>query len=393
MAAPTRTRRRWLVLAVAVAAQAATSSLVYGLPFVIPALRAAEGLSLAEVGALVVAPVLGVLVALIAWGAAADRFGERVVMTIGMAGTGLAGLAAAAVPGLAPFGALLVVAGAFSASIGAASGRAVLGWFATGERGLAMGIRQTCQPIGVGVAALTLPPAAQAWGYRWAVVVPAALCLVMAVLVAVALLDPPRTPAVAGERTGSPYRAARLWRVHAASALLVGPQFIAGTFALSYLVSEQGWNAVTAGAALAGVQVFGAAGRIGAGAWSDRVASRMRPMRAIAAGAAVAMLVWALGDALAPWLAVLGLVAAMVVSVTDNGLAFTATAELAGPTWAGRALGVQNTGQNAMALAIAPVFATVVTAVDWTVALAAAAVMPVLAMLLTPVRGESLDHR
>ncbi|MGQ0840619.1 MFS transporter [Actinokineospora sp.] len=384
-------RRRWLILAVAVAAQSATTSLVYGLSFLMPFLRAEENLSLAQAGAIVVAPVLGVLLMLIAWGAAADRFGERVVMTIGMVGTGGAGLAAAAVPGIAALVALLVVAGAFSASIGAAGGRAVLGWFGAEERGLAMGIRQTCLPIGVGIAALTMPPVAAEWGYRAALVIPSALCLATAVLVAMALLDPPRPPARDVARSGSPYRFARLWRVHLASALLVGPQFIAATFALTYLVSEQGWNPVTAGAALAAVQIGGAAGRIGAGLWSDRVASRMRPMRIIAGAAAVAMLVWAAGDVVAPWLATVGVIAVMIVSVTDNGLGFTATAEMAGPFWAGRALGVQNTGQNGMALAIAPLFAVAVTSIGWPLALALAAAFPLAAMVLTPVRGETLE--
>ncbi|GLZ37521.1 MFS transporter [Actinokineospora sp. NBRC 105648] len=375
---------RWGILTVAVAAQAATTALVYGLPFVIPALRAAEGLSLTAAGTLAVTPVLGVLVALIAWGAAADRFGERVVMTIGMAGTGLAGLAAAVLPGIPTLAVMLAIAGVFSASISAASGRAILGWFTT-DRGLAMGIRQTCTPIGIGFAALTLPPAAQAWGYRWSLVIPAGLCLVIAVVVGFFLEDPPRTPAKHVAETRSPYGTTPLWRVHAASALLVGPQFVTATFALTYLVSEQGWSPVTAGAVLAVVQILGAAGRIGAGAWSDRVGSRMRPMRQIAFAACASVLLWALGDLVSPWLAVTGLILAMVISVTDNGLAFTATAELAGPHWAGRALGIQNTGQNGMALAVAPAFAAVVTAVSWPWALLLAAVLPAIAVPLTPV--------
>ncbi|MBM7770860.1 MFS family permease [Actinokineospora baliensis] len=376
--------RRWWILAIAVVAQAAVTSLTYGLPFMLPQLRDELGLSLTGGGTLVVVPVLGVLLALIAWGAAADRFGERTVMAIGMAGTGLAGLAAAAVSGVVALGAMLVVAGIFSASITSASGRAVLGWFEASERGLAMGIRQTCTPIGVGFAALVLPPAAQAWGYRWALVVPAALCLVLAVVVALWLLDPPRVAAKHVEETRSPYRTPTLWRVHTASALLVAPQFISSTFALTYLMSEHGWNPVTAGAVLAVVQLFGAAGRIGAGVWSDRVGSRMRPMRIIAVAVAAALVVWALGGS--TWVAVVGLIAVLIISVTDNGLAFTATAELAGPFWAGRALGIQNTGQNLMALAIAPAFAAVVTAVDWPLAIGLAAAAPLVAAVVTPVQ-------
>ncbi|GAA4414584.1 MFS transporter [Actinokineospora soli] len=380
--------QRWVILGVAVAAQAAMSALVYGPPFVLPQLRAEEGLSLTEASTLVVAPMLGMLLTMIVWGALADRFGERLVMTVGMLGSAAAGFAAAQVPGVVGLAVLLTVAGLFSASISAASGRAVLGWFDVSERGLAMGIRQTCTPLGVGIAALTLPPAAVAWGYRGALVVPAVLCLLAGIAVAVLLKNPPRPEKRHVEATGSPYRVARLWRVHAASALLVGPQFIASTFALTYLVAQQGWDAVAAGALVAVVQVVGAGARIVAGVWSDRARSRMRPMRTIAALAGLAMLLWAVGDAVAPWLALAGLVATLVVSVMDNGLGFTASAELAGPYWAGRAIGVQNTGQGVVGLAVAPLFAALATALPWPAALAVAAAMPVVAVLVTPVRGE-----
>ena len=52
---------------------------------------------------------------------------------------------------------LLVLAGALGASVNAASGRAVMGWFHARERGLALGIRQTAIPIGGAAAAAGLP--------------------------------------------------------------------------------------------------------------------------------------------------------------------------------------------------------------------------------------------
>ena len=42
------------------------------------------------------------------------------------------------------------------------------------------------------------------------------------------------------------------------------------------------------------------------------------------------------------------------MTVADNGLAFTAVAERAGPFWSGRALGVQNTAQFLTASAVPP---------------------------------------
>jgi sugar phosphate permease len=275
--------------------------------------------------------------------------------------------------------------------VNAASGRVVLGWFSARERGLAMGIRQTAQPLGVGIAAATLPPLADHFGFATAVALPAVLCLLASVLVWFVVVDPPRPPRTVSAAT-SPYTgstARTLIRLHTASATLVVPQFVSATFAVTYLVSSRDWSPVAAGQLVAVVQLVGAAGRIVAGVWSDRVASRMRPMRQIAVLALVTMVLWALGDVLDSWLAVAALVAALIVSVTDNGLGFTATAELAGPFWAGRALGVQNTGQNIAAMAAAPLFSLLITAFGYPAALLLAAAFPAAGAALTPVAGES----
>jgi sugar phosphate permease len=383
--------RRWFILAIGVTAQATTCSFLYGLPFLIPTLQADHGLSLTSASVLISAPLLGLLLALIAWGAAADRFGERTVMTTGLGLTGALLLVSLALPGFVLFGLGLLVSGACAASVNAASGRVVLGWFSARERGLAMGIRQTAQPLGVAIAAATLPSLADHFGFATAVALPAVLCLVSAALVWFVVVDPPRLARTVSSAT-SPYTgpaATTLFRLHTASAMLVVPQFVSATFAVTYLVSARGWSPVAAGQLVAIVQVVGAAGRIVAGVWSDRAGSRMRPMRLIAVAALVTMILWAVGDVLDSWLSVAALVATLIVSVTDNGLGFTATAELAGPFWAGRALGVQNTGQNLAAMAAAPLFSTVITAFGYPLALVAAALFPAAGAALTPVAGES----
>jgi MFS family permease len=153
-----------------------------------------------------------------------------------------------------------------------------------------------------------------------------------------------------------------LWRIHAASALLVVPQFAVATFALVFLVDAHGLEPVTAGRLLAIAQACGAFSRLGAGVWSDRVGSRMRPMRALAVATALILAALAAGAAVrAPW-AVAALFAAIIISASTNGLAFTAVAEHAGPSWAGRALGIQNTGQNAFGAVTPPVLAAVIGA-------------------------------
>ena len=179
-----------------------------------------------------------------------------------------------------------------------------------------------------------------------------------------------------------------MWRIHAASALLVVPQFAVATFALVFLVDAHGLDPVTAGRILAVAQACGAFSRLGAGVWSDRVGSRMRPMRTLAVATALILAALAAGAAVrAPWAAAV-LFAAVIVSVSTNGLAFTAVAEHAGSSWAGRALGIQNTGQNAFAAATPPVLAAVIGAAGYAVAFGAVALFPLAAAALVPVGGE-----
>ncbi len=192
-------------------------------------------------------------------------------------------------------------------------------------------------------------------------------------------------------RAGSPYRGGQgrvLWRIHAASALLVVPQFAVATFALVFLVDQHGLAATTAGRLLAAAQACGAASRLGAGAWSDRVGSRLRPMRLLAVAIALIVAALAAGAAVrAPW-AVGVLLVAVVLAVSTNGLSFTAVAEHAGSSWAGRALGIQNTGQNAFAAATPPTLAAVIGSAGYPAAFGIVALFPLAAAALLPVHRE-----
>jgi sugar phosphate permease len=385
-----RQPNRWLILSLGLAAQTATSAYLYGLPMLLPQLRQEDQLSLAAAGWVVAAPSLGLLATLILWGAAADRRGERGVMALGLALAGGFLVVAALVHGAFPRLALLALAGAGGASVNAASGRVVLGWFASHERGTAMGVRQTAQPLGVALAALTFPPIADAAGVGWALALPAVLCLLISGLVLAFVVDPPRDPLVSATSSGSPYGVPTLWRLHASSALLIVPQFAISVFALEFLVTQRGWAPVDAGRLLFGFQIMGAVGRLAAGRWSDVVGSRLRPMRVIAVAAAVTMLAMALGAGTGSVIAVVAVGIGTVVSVADNGLGFTAVAELAGSQWAGRAMGVQNTSQNVIATLTPALLGGLIASAGFSVGFAVVAVFPLLAVLATPVAAETL---
>jgi sugar phosphate permease len=385
-------RRRWAMLAISTCAQSASSLFANGAAFLIPFLHDERHLSLARAGILVAMPTLGFVLTLIAWGALVDRVGERRVLVSGLALTALAGGAAAlSSDSYVLIGAFLLLGGMAAASTNAASGRVVVGWFPPERRGLAMGVRQMAQPLGVGVAALTIPPLASAYGIGWALALPAITAGVLAIACAIVVKDPPR-PSRANASAASlanPYRGSRLLvRIHSVSVLLVVPQFVVWTYGLVWLISDRGWSAGTAGLVITLAQVLGAFGRIAAGALSDRVGSRMRPLRWVALAAVFVMLLLALTDELNSSLSVLLLVLATVITVADNGLAFTSVAEIGGPFWGGRAMGAQNTAQFLAAAIVPPVVGALIGAVGYPAAFAITAFLPAAAVPLVPVELE-----
>ncbi|QQD76584.1 MFS transporter [Curtobacterium sp. YC1] len=384
--------RAWTMLALGVGAQAAGTLVVTAPALLIPSLHA-DGTPLPVAGLLSAAPTFGMVLTLIAWGAITDRIGERVVIAGGLALTTIAAVGAWAAAGDPVLLGLAFLAGGMtSASTNAASGRVVVGWFPKERRGLAMGIRQMSQPLGVTLAALTVPQLAEASSIRAALVLPVVLCAVLAVCCAVGITDPPR-PARAAVATvpANPYRSdGFLWRVHAVSVLLVVPQFTLSTYGLVWLVGL-GWSTPAAGLLVGASQFVGAVGRILVGVWSDRVGSRVGPLRVVAVGAAAVMGLLALVDVTHLAAGAVFLVIATSVTVADNGLAYTSVAEAAGPYWSGRALGAQNTGQFIAASAVGPGVGALVTTVGFAGSFGIVAVLPLLALPLVPRVDRSSD--
>ena len=390
------TLRRWYLLVVALFATLFANVFINGVAFLIPTLHTDFGLDLAQAGLISAMPKFGMVPTLIAWGYVVDRAGERFVLWVGSALTAAAALAAAAVAGngshsLAAVSVLLFLGGMAAASSNSASGRLVVGWFPPEQRGLAMGIRQTAQPLGVGLGALVMPQLAQSQGIGVALLFPAAVCAVAAVVCAATVIDPARPPRseAPAEDLANPYRGSQLlWRIHAVSVLLVVPQALVWTFALVWLMSERGWSPASAGALVTAAQILGALGRIAAGRWSDRMGARLRPIRMIAAAAAASMVLLAFTDAIgSPW-SIAVLIVASVVTVSDNGLAFTAIAEAAGPFWSGRALGAQNTSQLLATGLTPPLFGALIGGAGYPLAFAVCALFPVLAIPLVPADPE-----
>ncbi|WP_209371792.1 MFS transporter [Brevibacterium renqingii] len=413
----------WVILVVGVLTQMAATIAIAGPAFLIPHMHADLGFTLTQAGTVAAAPSFGLILTLIAWGAFADRYGERLAMTLGIGFTALASAVAVLVVD-SPIWMVIVIAasGAAAASVNSASGRVVMGWFPRHRRGLAMGIRQMSQPLGTSVAAVTVPPIAAAGGfpaYLWFVVaVSGALTLTCFAVIRnppqastrteVADLDraPASEPtatgsgsagpgsASAGESSGSPASAVNpyrsdsfLWRIHAVSALLVIPQFAFSTYGLIWLIAVQGIGAGAAGGIVATAQIVGALGRMVVGGLSDRTRSRVGLMRMVAIAAVVftGAIAFLSLDRM-PIAAAIVFVLASAVSVADNGLAFASVAEAAGPRWSGKAMGAQNTGQFVMSALLGPGFGALVTAFGYPLSFGVIAIAPLLSLGIIPQR-------
>jgi MFS family permease len=380
------TGRRWTMLAVSLGATLCANVFINGVAFLIPMLHARQGTGLAEGGLLASLPSFGMVVTLFAWGYLLDLVGERIVLTSGLILTAAAGFAAASAHSKLAVGTFLVLGGMAAASSITACGRLVTGWFPPHQRALAMGIRQTAQPLGIALAALVIPELAKR-GFSLALLFPAWLCAFAAVASALGVKDPPRparTAASDGELT-NPYRQTTLlWRIHAASALLMLPQPVILTFMLAWFMMDRGLSAGKAGILVGVSQLLGALGRIAAGRWADHVGSRMRPLRILAVATAVVMLALAVTDHLNWSLAVPVMVIAAAIT-GDSGLPFTTIPELAGRFWSGRALSTQNALERLMVALGPPAFGELITAAGYPVAFAVCAVFPLAALPFVPV--------
>ena len=368
-----------MILGAGTLAQATFSAVSVGLPALAPALRTHYRLSLGETGVVLGAIGIGMLFTLLPWGLLADRLSERIVIAIGLSVAGLAIVAAGRTHTYGPLVGVLLAAGAFGASVNAASGRAVMGWFPERERGLALGVRQTAIPIGGAAAAAGLPWLASAGGTRLAFLVLGCACLGGALVAATFIRESPSTiPAL--EDVTQPMREPRAWLLGVGTGLYITAQIAITGFLVLFLHEHRGVSAHSSAALLAGINVLGIGARIVSGRWSDHIRARLAPIRTIgiwlaAATAAVAALTDAPLAVLIPALVIAG-----VLSMAWNGLAVVAAAESAGRGRVGAAIGFQQTLLGLFVAASPPAFAAVATG-SWRLAFALSAIGPLVGML------------
>ena len=386
-------RYRWVVLAAGTLAQASFSASSVGLPALSPTLKSEYGLSLPQTGVVLAAVGVGMLFTLLPWGLVADRVDERWVIATGLAGAAALLVAASRTHTFGAVTGVLVGVGALGASVNAASGRAIMAWFPSTELGLALGIRQTAIPIGGALGAAVLPVLGSSGGTHLAFLFLAAASLTGAVIAAVFIRGGRGAEPEVGDVT-QPLRDPFMWRLGTGTGLFLLAQIGITGFVVLFLHEERGLSKEAAGAVLAGIYVLAVAARIGSGTVSDRLGSRLGPLRTI--GVALALLTACVAAAIAAPLALLIplFIIAGVLSMSWNGLAYAAAAEAAGAARTGAALGFQQTLLGVVVAGAPPVIAAA-AAHSWRLAFFLAAAGPavgvlVLQRLREPVRGRRL---
>ena len=369
-------RYRWAVLAAGTGAQASFSALTIGLAVLAPVLREEYGLTLGEVGVVLAAGWIGATVTLLPWGLAADRWGERVVLALGLLGSAACLVGAAYAPSFGALLLFLVLAGAAGASVNSASGRAVMHWFAAEERGFALGLRQTAIPLGGLAAALVVPRLSSSGGSEAAFLFLAGFAAVGALAGGLVVRSRPGEDGIERSSVLATLRDRRLVRLSAASGLYLYAQVAVISFGVVFLHDDHGLTDGQAALVIAVAQVLAVGLRIEAGRWSDALGLRVVPLRRVGlaiAGALAATAVLAAGPL---WLLLPVLAVAGALSMAWNGLSFTAAAELAGAARSGAALGFQQSVLSAIGVAAPPVFAATVSLASWSVAFGLAVLLP-----------------
>ena len=369
---PFTPRHRWKVLGAGVAANTAFSIAFSGIPMTAVLMRTGYRLDNATLGLVLGLMGLGIAVSELPWGLLTDRWGDRPVLLLGLGATALA-LAAMAlwaapaadrIPGLGLLGGGLLLVGLLGGSVNGASGRAVMTWFAAGERGLAMSIRQTAVPLGGGIGALVLPYVALHFGFAALYGVLALACALSAWMAWAWVHEPPveraaqdatstQAAASSPQRAG-PLRDPRVWRIVAGIGLLCAPQFAVLSFGTVFLhdFGHAGFATITA--TMVAVQAGAMVMRVWSGRWTDRRRNRPAYLRAcsglsvllfaLLAGLVLASGAHGVGGSAALRVALVVLVGAGGICVSAwHGVAYTELATLAGAARAGTALGMANT--------------------------------------------------
>jgi sugar phosphate permease len=285
----------WVVLGASLLVQTTASFGNQGISPLAPFLTADLGLSKTQVGLALAGFYAGAILVMTAAGAACDRLGVRRMFLFGLIGCGAPLLLAARASGLPMLIGAMFLAGLGNAIALPSTTRAIVDWFPTRHRGLAMGIKQTGVALAGMIMGPVIPILALLWGWRGALDAIAWFSIGAAGLAWLIYREqggeklgrPGRVPAGPGPLALMANR--NLMLLSSSSLCLAAAQLSITTFMVLYLHERLSFDVGYAGLVLAMTQFGGIVGRIGWGLVSDAYfgARRKTELMIIALGAAL----------------------------------------------------------------------------------------------------------
>ena len=364
------------------AALSAASLTAVGFTADAPLIRHAFGLTEVGVGAIASAIYVGAAITSVAAGRSTDRLGPGLVLAAAM----IALAAGAAVCALSPVS-WLFFAGVALAGLGYGAVNPPTNVLAdtrtSRRRGLSISVKQTGVPLGGIVAGLVVPAVSAHAGWRVALTVPIATCVIVAIFAALL-----RRPATAPQRDPAPGHRdvvrLRVPRAFTFGFFMAGVQTSIFTFLAVYLVDMRAMSPAAAGA---GVAFLLAGGLIGRPAWgwlSDRMhADRTRVLQVAAAvSAALLALLPHVGSAGLP-----GVLFGMgLCSVGWNGVFVATVSEAVEANLVGVTTGRSMLYVNLGAAGVPPIIGLVAGhRTNWTAAWSCCAVLSLLSAVILQV--------
>jgi len=340
----------WLVLLASSLVQTVASFGNQAISPLAPFLVDDLGLARADVGLLVTAAYLGGVFVLAVAGSLSDRFGVRALFLVGMVMAGVPLALGVVAPG---YTWLLVLFALYGIGNGFAlppTTRAIVEWFPTRRRGLAMGVKQTGVALAGMICGLIVPPLGQATGWRGTILVLGGLTVLSGVTAWLLYRDRPDDPA-AGPKPPRPgfrtvIRNRSLLLLSGVTFLYAGVQLSLAGFMVLFLTEKVGMGITEAGAMLALAQAGGIVGRIGWGIVSDVMFGGRRKivMAIFSVIAAISSIVLSTTGPETPRIVLLvTLVAAGVSAIGWNGINMLFVAEIAGRQASATAAGLNLT--------------------------------------------------
>jgi sugar phosphate permease len=315
-------------------------------PFLVQDLHIAR----TDVGLLLTAAYLGGVLVLVVAGSLSDRFGVRALFLIGMVLAGLPLVLGSAVPSYLWLLLPMVLYGIGNGFALPPTTRAIVEWFPTRRRGLAMGVKQTGVALAGMICGLLVPTLGQAVGWRGTILVLGALTVASGIVSWLLYRERPEDP-------DAPARAARpglstvirnrnLLLLSGVTFLYAGVQLSIAGFMVLFLTEKVGLSIAEAGAMLALAQAGGIVGRIGWGLVSDVLFGGRRKivMAIFSVMAAVSSIVLATTGPETPRIVLLVTLAVAGVSAIGwNGINMLFVAEIAGRQASATAAGLNLT--------------------------------------------------